>query len=91
MSETIGPLPGQDNVGVVIECGRCQGQTFKVAFFKAPLAHPQAQPGQFTPMVAGGRRLTPRYALTCAGCGEFLLAPPEGPDPLTVRGDVNRN
>lgn len=91
--QPIGPLPGQDNVAIVVECGACKGQVFQVAWMAAPVGDPRCDHG-FRPLGTreqGGERLTPRYFLECVSCGVQLLAPPEGPDPLTVQGGPNRN
>jgi hypothetical protein len=79
----------------VIECGSCQGQQFRVLFISVPVAG-AAQPGTRFLLLhrkgePGGERLTPRYCLECLGCGLFLLASPDGPDPSLVRGDTRNN
>lgn len=84
-------MPGNDNQGIVIECG-CGSQTFKVSWIAAPVASTRMMSGsRFEMLAVEGRRLTPRYALECGGCGVWMLAPPDGPDPGAVRGGVNNN
>jgi hypothetical protein len=87
--DPIGPLPGHDNMAVVIECGQCQGQAFRVSWIAAPVAAAPV-PG-FRQLTREGQRLSPRYCLECLGCGICMLAPPDGPDPLTVRGGTRNN
>lgn len=93
--EPIGPLPGRENTAVVVECGNCQGQAFRVAWIKVPVARLDGQHGTRFLLLAGkdtaGIRLTPRYCLECLGCGLFVLADPDGPDPALVRGDTRNN
>ena len=94
---TIGPLPGRENVGVVVECGRCQAQSWRVSFIAVPVAAARQPPGggRFLLLAAqgarDGRRLPPRYCLECLVCGLFVLADPDGPDPALVRGDTRNN
>lgn len=95
--EPIGPLPGRENTGVVIECGRCQSQSYRVSFVAVPVAAAaQPWPGSRFLLLAAqgapdGERLTPRYCLECLECGVFVLASPDGPDPALVRGDTRNN
>jgi len=95
--EPIGPLPGRENLAVVVECGRCQAQSWRVSFIAVPVAAAR-QPGlggRFLLLAAkgapDGERLSPRYCLECLECGLFVLADPEGPDSALVRGDTNNN
>ena len=92
MGGPVGPLPGRENAGVVIECGRCRSQQFRVLFIAVPVAaEASVQHGSRFLFLGSAERLSPRYCLECLECGLFLLASPDGPDPVLVRGDTRNN